>query len=110
MYWKRQCCNPFKKDNHDWSTRKMNLRRVTELMCEKISSLSVGLMICDSCRKQLYKVPYPSTQVGLQVSEFDSTDSTEIEYELPESLHQSVLRRNRGSSNCEAKTLSAKIF
>ena len=71
----------------------MNLRRVTELMCEKIPSLSVGLMICDSCRKQLYKVPYPSTQVGLQVSECDSTDSTEIEYDLPESLELSSINQ-----------------
>ena len=90
MPWKKQCCNPFQKDDHGWSTKKMNLRRVTKWMCDKIPSISVGLMICDNCRKQLYKVPYPSTQLEYQVSDYDST---EPECDLPEPLELSSINQ-----------------
>ena len=50
------CCNPFSLPRHNWSSRKKNLRLVSEWMCNK-ADISMGSKICDSCRKKLAKVP-----------------------------------------------------
>ena len=49
------CCNPFDIPGHTWSTRKKNLRPVTEWMCERAPNISIGSNICDTCRKKLSK-------------------------------------------------------
>ena len=49
------CCNPFDIPGHAWSTRKKNLRPVTEWMCERAPNISIGSKICDTCRKKLSK-------------------------------------------------------
>ena len=48
-------------------------------------------MICDNCRKQLYKLPYSSTQLESQVSDYD--DSTEVESDLSEPLELSSINQ-----------------
>lgn len=50
------CCNPFDISGHYWSSRKKNLRAVTEGMCERAPHISVGMMICDTCRKKVSKL------------------------------------------------------
>ena len=54
QYQTQSCCNPFGLTNHNWSTRKKNLRSVTSWMCERVP-ISIGSKICDSCRKKLAK-------------------------------------------------------
>ena len=49
------CCNPFDIPGHAWSTRKKNLRPVTEWLCERAPNISIGSKICDTCRKKLSK-------------------------------------------------------
>ena len=51
----RSCCNPFDIPGHAWSSRKKNLRPVTEWMCERAPYISIGSKICDTCRKKLSK-------------------------------------------------------
>ena len=58
---------------------------------KKNQSLSVGSMICDNCRKQLYKLSYSSTQLESQVSDYD--DSTEVESDLSEPLELSSINQ-----------------
>ena len=56
MAQRRSCCNPFGLPSHNWNSRKKTLRSVTSWMCER-APISMGSMICDSCRKKLGKVP-----------------------------------------------------
>lgn len=55
--WVNTCCNPFDKPNH--STKRRNLRSVTEKMCEKVPSICMGAKICDDCRKKVAKIRLP---------------------------------------------------
>ena len=87
-HWKeRSCCNPFMKENHDWTTRKKKLRYVTELMCEKNPALSMGSKICDNCRKQLYKIPNFIKPLDPELSHPDS------DYEVSEPLDLSPINQ-----------------
>ena len=50
------CCNPFGLERHSWSSRKKDLRPVSQWMCNK-ADISMGSKICDFCRKKLAKLP-----------------------------------------------------
>jgi len=52
-------------------------------MCEKYPSISLGLKICDACRKQLYQLPDPTMPSELESSE---PDSAEFSYAVHQSL------------------------
>lgn len=52
--WVNTCCNPFERPNH--SSKRRNLRPVTEKMCEKLASIRMGSKICDDCRKKVAKI------------------------------------------------------
>ena len=66
QYQTQSSCNPFGLPNHNWNTRKKNLRLVTSWMCER-APISMGSKICDSCRKKLSK-----TTVEVIVDKSDS--------------------------------------
>ena len=98
--WKeRSCCNPFQKENHDWTTRRKTLRYVTEWMCKKIPTISMGSKICDNCRKQLYKLPDSPYKVpeplDPELSQPDSTDEYEVSDLDLSSINQCLKRLGR---------------
>ena len=51
----QSCCNPFDIPGHNWSSRRKNLRPVTAWMCETAPHITIGMKICDTCRKKLSK-------------------------------------------------------
>ena len=67
-------CNPFNLPGHTWSSRKKNFRPVTAWICERVPHISIGMKICDTCRKKLSK---ESLDVTASVtSEFDPPTPT----------------------------------
>ena len=76
--WTNSCCNPLEKSDHSY--KRKNLRPVTEWMCERVPSISVGSKICDDCRKKLAKVPTALSSA----SEIES--ESEVYVSVPESL------------------------
>ena len=55
VYMAQSCCNPFDIPGHTWSSRRKNLRPVTAWMCERAPHITIGMKICDTCRKKLSK-------------------------------------------------------
>ena len=55
VYMAQSCCNPFGISGHYCSSRRKNLRPVTAWMCETASHITMGIKICDTCRKKLSK-------------------------------------------------------
>ena len=51
----QSCCNLFDIPGHSWSSRRKNLRPVTVWMCERAPHITIGMKICDTCRKKLSK-------------------------------------------------------
>ena len=51
----QSCCNPFDMPGHTWSSRRKLLRPVTAWMCERAPHITIGMKICDTCRKKLSK-------------------------------------------------------
>ena len=51
----QSCCNPFDILGHTSSSRRKNLRPVTAWMCERAPRITIGMKICDTCRKNLSK-------------------------------------------------------
>ena len=51
----QSCCNPFDIPDHTSSSRRKNLRPVTAWMCERAPRITIGMKICDTCRKNLSK-------------------------------------------------------
>ena len=47
---------------HTWSSRKKNLRPVTAWMCERAPHITIGMKICDTCRKKLSKESLDATE------------------------------------------------
>ena len=58
----QSCCNPFDIPGHTWSSRKKNLRPVTAWMYERAPHITIGMKICDICRKKLSKELLDATQ------------------------------------------------
>lgn len=56
------CCNLFDIPGHIWSSRRKNLRFVTAWMCERSTHVTIGMKICDTCRKKLSKEPPNATK------------------------------------------------
>ena len=56
---RRSCCNPFDIQGHYWSIHGKNLKPVTERMGDRAPYLSVGTMICNTCRKKVSKMVPP---------------------------------------------------
>ena len=65
------CCNPFDIPGHTWSSRRKNLRPVTAWMCERPPHITIGMKICDTCRKKLSKESPDATESV--TSELDPT-------------------------------------
>ncbi|XP_028674760.1 chromatin modification-related protein MEAF6 isoform X1 [Erpetoichthys calabaricus] len=61
-HWMAVCCNPFGKAKH--SSKKKNLRSVSQWMCSKLPSLTLGSKICDDCRKKVSQISVPRTEPG----------------------------------------------
>ena len=74
--WTNTCCNPFELCNH--SSRRKNLRPVTQWMCERVPAISMGSRICDDCRKKLARVPAAISS--------DSDSESDIYIDVSESL------------------------
>ena len=55
-------CNPFDIPGHAWSSRRKNLRSVTAWMCETAPHITIGMKICDTCRKMLSKESLDATK------------------------------------------------
>ena len=51
----RFCCNPFDIPGHTWNSHRKSLRPVTAWMCERAPHITIGMKICDMCRKKLSK-------------------------------------------------------
>ena len=58
----QSCCNPFDIPGHTWSSRRKNLRPVTAWMCERAPHITIGMKICDTCRKKLSKESPDATE------------------------------------------------
>ena len=83
QYQTQSCCNPFGLTNHNWSTRKKNLRSVTSWMCERVP-ISIGSNICDSCRKKLAKTTVDMNVQSCSESEDDALSDQGDEHYSPE--------------------------
>ena len=60
----QSCCNPFEIPGHTWSSRRKNLRPVIAWMRERSPHITIGMKICDTCRKKLSKeLPDPIESV-----------------------------------------------
>ena len=55
VYMAQSCCKPFDIPGHTWSSHRKNLRPVTAWMCEIAPHITIGMKICDTCRKKLSK-------------------------------------------------------
>ena len=74
------CCNPFGLTNHNWTTRKMNLRSVTSWMCER-APISMGSKICDNCRKKLATV-----DIHVEVDSPEDHEASEVYVDPSEAI------------------------
>ena len=72
--WRSTCWNPFNKSNHN--AKRKNLRPVTRWMCEQAANISVGMRICDSCRKALTRTPPCLPEVESQPSVLPEQESS----------------------------------
>ena len=64
----QSCCNPFEISDHTWSSRRKNLRPVIAWMCERAPHITIGMKICDTCRKKLSKeLPDPTKSVTCEL-------------------------------------------
>ena len=72
------CCNPFNIAGHSWSSRKKNLRPVKEWMCEKAPHITLGLKICDTCRKKLSDLSAPLSTPLLEDPNYQSPEETDF--------------------------------
>ena len=68
--WRSSCCNPFELPNHSWTSKK-NLRPVTKWMCEETPNVTLGMKICDSCRKKMGTILHSSAAVPESEEELD---------------------------------------
>ena len=66
MEWRSTCCNPFGKKKH--AVARKSLRPVSQWMCEQADTISMGMKICDSCRKKL-KTSAPATVTEVVLSD-----------------------------------------
>ena len=55
VYMAQSYCNPSDTPGHTWNSRRKNLRHVTAWMCERAPHITIGMKICDTCRKKLSK-------------------------------------------------------
>ena len=73
----QSCCNPFDIPGHNWSSRRKNLRPVTAWMCETVPHITIGMKICDTCRKKLSKESTESVTSELDPPTPPSSQATE---------------------------------
>lgn len=76
----RECCNPFSKQRH--SSKRENLRNVTQRMVQRLPNLQLGWKICPKCRVEVYKLPVPSTSQQFDVLEDveSNVESQDVEF------------------------------
>ena len=79
------CCNPFDLPGHSWSSRKKNLRPVSEWMCNK-AIISMGSKICDTCRKKLAKCPDLDTLTDTDSPGYSDAPTDEQYLDAPEAV------------------------
>ena len=90
--WANVCCNPFGKAKHSYMRN--NLRPVLPWMCEKLSSLTLGAKVCDTCRKKLTQVPIArpesTDQFESSLDDAGASSQEEVSYqqESLESINQ----------------------
>ena len=90
MEWRSVCCNPFGKKKH--TVARKSLRPVSQWMCEQVDTISMGMRICDSCRKKLKKSA-PATAMELVLSDFSLSEPSSppsketLQVEEMEALH-----------------------
>lgn len=72
--WRSTCCNPFNKSNHN--AKQKYLRPVTRGICEQAANISVGMSVCDSCRKALPRTPACLPEVESQPSVIPEPESS----------------------------------
>ena len=58
----QSCCNLFDILGHTWSSHRNNLRSVTAWMCETAPHITIGMKICDTCRKMPSKESSDATE------------------------------------------------
>ena len=86
----QSCCNPFDIPGHTWSSHRKNLSPVIAWICERAPHISIGLKICDTCRKKLSKElqdvtepilsePDPPSPPSSQATESDPLSSSASE-------------------------------
>ena len=84
--WNIKCCNPFAKPDH---LKRCRLRTVLPWMCQRMSTINLGDKICETCRKQLSKVPSTEVESLESVESGQEASVDELSaFESLESLNQ----------------------